>query len=344
MSDLQTFYAVQELQQQIAGIRADFKGKRLFQACFMISMVFDQPKSPATQAKLLDCLKLYQHWTSEELTWWVAEGGRPKNLDKFPVDLSALEAMSLDEDEALGFALGSGLQPLNDRLNHAQDFTITALANSFMSDSKPAAVQMYFPVDWVLKQQDGWSFYSLARGLMERLSPLHATAGLGLCIPQEGGHFRRDIGEGALAYEMAKRHPGIEICDSYTMRYFKTGIYSVNWLNFVCDNFVDRLGGLELVKKQCEDLELPCRGVGQGLLIEAGAGPAPGDTQDSAQELVYYKRAMKVLKPLRVAAHSNRMLTRPKPGFDENYDARIGEQACMAYLTRFDDSPIPYPV
>jgi len=260
-------------------------------------------------------------------------------LSKTPVPMDKLEAVAKDPTATLAFAIGGGSGPVAKRFDEAQPYTIFGTASDKYKTGT-SYVQLHFPIDWVLAQQGDWSFYSLANGLVQRLQPLHATAGLGLVFPAEGGYFHRNIGESFEVYPLAKRYPGLEIQGGHHMRYFLKGIYTVNWLNYLREEMLEPLGGRVAVKQQCDQAGLPTRDLGRCLLIQAGPGPAPGDTEQGL-DLPGYRAAMKILRPIRVEYHGNIYIAPPPDGID---DPETCDQADLAYMTRFDDEPLPYPV
>lgn len=331
---------IQPLIEQIQGIRVDFRGQCLAQAVFKMSLVFDQRHAWETRRKVLLAVDLYQRWVPPgALTWWVAEGGRPKELGKHPVPTNELQALAEDPKAGIAFAMGGGEGAVASRFESAQPFTLYLNCSD---DDMPGTgiLELFFPVEWVVAQSGNWSFVSLANGLMERLQPLHATAGLGLVFPKEGGHFRRTIGESFLIYPIAKRHPGLEIISGLHFKQFLTSIYTVNWLNYLREEMLAPLGGRAAVVAACQEAGLPTQDLGRCLLIQAGPGPAPGDTE-VGQDLPGYRAAMKILKPIRVAKFSNIYIAPPPHGID---DREMSGRAALAYLTRFDDEPVPYPV
>ena len=185
MSEIQTFYAVQELIAQIKGIRAEFRGKRLAQACFMVSMAFDNSHSWGVRMHLLNAIQIYMNWVPPDaITWWVSEGRHPKDIFKSPIALAKLEGEARNEGADFAFAMGCGSGAIKQRLDVAQEFTMTFLAPPAIESARNGILQLFFPIDWVLQLSGDWSILSLVNGLVERMQPLHATAGIGLVFPQ----------------------------------------------------------------------------------------------------------------------------------------------------------------
>jgi hypothetical protein len=324
----------------INSIRADFHGERLAQAALKVSLVFDAPHSFETRQKVLSVIPLYQSWVPPgALTWWVSEGGRPKDLTKHPVPMDKLLAEARNPVLGMAFAMGSGEGPVAKRFDNAQPYTLTFVCSS--NDMPGAAyLNFYVPLEHAASQRDDRSFRRLINGLVQQLQPLHATAGLGLVFPEEGGHFHRNIGESFLIYPIAKRHPGLEIAPGLSYKSFLTSIYTVNWLNYVREDLMGPLGGKASLLKACAQAGLPTEELGRCVLIQAGPAPLPGDTV-LGLDLPEYRAAMKILRPIRVAHYDNIFIAPPPDGID---DPDMTDRASLAYLTRFDDEPVPYPV
>lgn len=83
---------------------------------------------------------------------------------------------------------------------------------------------------------------------VQLMKPLWCTAGWGVSVPHDGV-ISPTGGEQQLLYPFLKRFPGMEVIDylDLCLPHFNKAMYSVNWLNFVSDSLLDKLGGREAV-------------------------------------------------------------------------------------------------
>jgi len=160
----------------------------------------------------------------------------------------------------------------------------------------------------------------------ELLKPDHGYAGF--CLAQSHGYERGE----AMTYEyaIAQRFPGIDIYTNVGHS-LQLGNYikGVNWLTILSDIFLERIGGLEAVKEQMG--ELPVLTYAGGAILQAGALPQFGDTEQNIS-MTAYKRVAGIVEPLR---HRNygRGAGMLGPG------PKLTHEAYREWLARFSPQP-----
>jgi len=97
----------------------------------------------------------------------------------------------------------------------------------------------------------------------------------------------------------------------------------VNWLTFLGAEYMDKLGGIERLKKAL-DKEIVCDRVSDGIIIQAGPQPETGDVNRRLTLPLYHEVGKSVAK-LRAKQH---MALIPS---EEDAD-----QATSKWLARFD--------
>ena len=133
-----------------------------------------------------------------------------------------------------------------------------------------------------------------------------------------------------------QRFPGLNaIGDLTLMRHaFNKAMFSVNWLNFVSDPLLDRLGGREAVRAQAKASSyLGVADVGNCLAVRAGAFPALGDTERGIT-LPGFGEAARLFKDIRTKDFYNNFIGSPPFGSSDEEQHRLD---CNTYLGRFDD-------
>ena len=104
------------------------------------------------------------------------------------------------------------------------------------------------------------------------------------------------------------------------------GISGAHWLNFLDDDWVTRLGGLEHLQSQLPDDSFTVEAYPGGVFIQAGAYPEPGHKDDGLPSR--YVWLNRVLKPIRLPAMQYHMGDTPG-------QLALPEDA-LSYFTRFD--------
>ena len=202
-----------------------------------------------------------------------------------------------------------------------------------------SVMQIGIPVEWNFNQPDGQRVVWFTQKAVELLRPFWCTAGWGVSLPPDevisptGGD--EAVGEQQVLYPFLKRFPGMEgIGNTELARpHFNKSMYSVNWLNFVSDPLLDKLGGrATVIELAAKEPLLRTQEVGNCLMIAGGPGPALGDTERGIT-LPGYGAAARLLKPIRVQEVRNRCVAPPPYG---SGDEKQWMLASDAYLSRFD--------
>lgn len=198
-------------------------------------------------------------------------------------------------------------------------------------------IRIALPVSWMLSQPPERNAGWFSTRVVELMQPYWSTAGWGIVPAVE----ERNIGNSGYGrqalYPYLQRFPGLNAIGGLNLmgQRFNHAMYSVNWLNFISDALLDRMGGREEVRRQVQASKYLSAGdVGNGLGIRAGDFFALGDTERGIG-LPAFGEAARLLKPIRVKESKNIFIgPPPSGGGDENED--VWRLACDAYLSRFD--------
>ena len=237
---------------------------------------------------------------------------KPDTLDLIPFWLTG--APTRREIYMLNLESGPGPSLPSDRA-----FVFTALE---YEDGPVGLMRLILPATYIADTPD--PFVALALSLLDPLDFHSGHAGYGLNYDSRGD-FAYDAQSRMRALGM--RYPGIDIPDQETTLYAMAngdGIKRVNWLTFLGDPLVARLGGREALRQGLsEAISLyPLR---RGVAIRAGAVPGVGDV-NRGELLPLYHEVGALLQPLRLLDH---------PAFIMKDDV-FDEDATEAWLGRFD--------
>ena len=95
-------------------------------------------------------------------------------------------------------------------------------------------------------------------------------------------------GEEYLADPIIGRFPGVNVLHPWFYRHRHDGLPTINWLTFVRNEFVERLGGLSKLKSQEGD-GIFVHPLKHGVAIQAGPTPLLGDVNEQESIEPYYR-------------------------------------------------------
>jgi Protein of unknown function (DUF3396) len=297
--------------------------------------------------------KVLEHFVSvcprAELVW--VGKGKPKKFDSAAAQKEMTKIQSVDFDnpnESIMPHLGVlPHEPSELFMRNAQPYFLK-MDLSEERQAVPAwpgmgagmsVLQLGLPLEWNFSQPDGKRVVWFTQKAVEILQPYWCTAGWGVSLPPDcvisptGGD--EAVGEQQVLYPYVKRFPGMEALPYLRLNWphFNSSMYSVNWLNFLSDPLLDKLGGRETaIALAAKEPLLRTQDVGNCLMIAAGPGPGLGDT-DRGVPLPGYGAAARLLKRIRVQELKNPCVAPPPYG---SGDEKQWMLASDAYLSRFD--------
>jgi hypothetical protein len=100
-----------------------------------------------------------------------------------------------------------------------------------------------------------------------------------------------------LADPIIGRFLGVDVIHPWFYASSTDGIPTVNWLTFVRDEFVEKLGGLSKLKSQESDGVI-IHPLKYGIAVQAGPAPLLGDVNEQ-ESLASYYRVGEILEPVK---------------------------------------------
>lgn len=278
---------------------------------------YSESWKPDHRRALADWIGRLMDMTSSGAWRWYLRptGGHPTRFTRGQFD-EAMQELLGERGANLGALAWSG----DDKLD-AGHFSLNALT-TLERPSKLGYIGFTLPLGWAAQRPD--VFPALFRGLCRIGTPFHGYAGLWIIRHPYGWQApRADL----IAYPYAARFPGLEL-DSPSTHSLKCrdGIKGVNWLTFVGDTLLERLGGRAGARGLAAAAAVPVEEYPKGMLFQAGPVPQIGDLEAGLVPEAY-RTVARLLKPLR-SPHKDIIIHTP-PGID----ARAFAQT---WLSRFD--------
>ncbi|AVS79423.1 hypothetical protein C8234_01440 [Paracidovorax avenae] len=323
-------------------------GRVAARAGWTIDLVFTEGDTLAVRERAWKVFELYCSVVRREdmVFWW---GGLPVPLtSKTAVNkLEKLRQNSSADPKgyAMMFNMASGEpKPPEDWENNAQDFRFrcriqnnqTIWERKRFSDPDvgpaPSLIRMALPCSWMREQPPERNAGWLTTQAVKLMQPLWATAGWGIMPAVEERNIDSSGGRQAL-HPFLQRFPGLNALGSLALmnEAFSEAMFSVNWLNFVSDPLLERLGGREAVRQRAlASKYLRVADVGNCLAVRAGDFPALGDTERDIP-LPAFGEAARLFKDIRTDYFYNNFIGSPSCSGEEEHRLE-----CDAYLRRFD--------
>ncbi len=253
----------------------------------------------------------------EHLTFYDVDGRfRPKKIGPRAFELLPFWAGEVDEQRLrYGLMLESG----STRAEHGEHaFHLYQLGTVL-----PGFVRLVLPIDTVAT--DPQALVELAASLVGDLR--FSCGSAGFCVSHYG--FSDDAGVRALS----RRYKGVDFCDPYAFRtWINEGISGVNWLTFVGDGLLERIGdtvdasAVEVLRDRLGP-DNPIHELDHGVMVQAGPAPGLGEV-NRGDLLPHYHRVGQALAGLRI----------PSDAMGRSDDIGGDEEHTQAWLARFDEA------
>jgi hypothetical protein len=166
-------------------------------------------------------------------------------------------------------------------------------------------------------------FQAWVQYLSEQVDAEHGYGGLSTLLPYDFDRYM------PVEYELSQKYPGLEV-DTMAMAHSLRligSIKGVNWFTIVGRTLLERLGGLDSVRRKLSSQGgIHCLEYAGGLIVRAGALPELGSATEMPK---LYVAANRVLKPLRL---SDPDTLQSYSEYGNGYD----EERSLRWYARFD--------
>jgi hypothetical protein len=146
------------------------------------------------------------------------------------------------------------------------------------------------PISYIEETPEGYA--SLLTHMCDLIQPFHGYGGLGFILSK--GTVTDKVK--SFMYSIAQEYPCIEVDMPVShLQYLENGIKGVNWMTVLSDEFINKVGGLDLLVTKLGNDEYRYRKYRKGCVIQSSDEPCKdGEVSDAVIKL------NSILKELRV--------------------------------------------
>jgi hypothetical protein len=213
-----------------------------------------------------------------------------------------------------------------EKASDASDVELYSLNIGDQSEKSPgnSFVRVHFPLTVIL---DIPAICERIRHWSAMLQPDHGYAGFSLVNPHDHGHEHHTAVPDK--YTIGQRFPGVDVYSFSMPARLGSFIRGADWLTILSDAFLERIGGLDAVKKHMG--ELPVLGYAGGAILQAGDMPQLGDNEQNLP-MTEYRQVAAIVEPLRLKDYKGgASMLAPDPKFtNESY---------REWMARFSPQP-----
>ncbi|QXH45347.1 DUF3396 domain-containing protein [Pseudomonas xanthosomatis] len=308
---------IEKIKQELGNLEFDsFEGVPVVRLGVVVTLYFRNGYVPAVKESIAACFRKF----SEEFGG-VLRGIMYKRYKKYT-------------PQAMGLALGeitSGSNRFELAVNsagsvyEASTYDLTVL-NTRESNGDHVRSYMKMTVPWSMLDTPGGveRFQTWVQYLSEQVDAEHGYGGLSTLLPYDFDKYM------PVEYELSQKYPGLEV-DTLAMAHSLRligSIKGVNWFTIVSRTLLERLGGLDSVRRKLSSQGgIHCLEYGGGLIVRAGALPELGSATEMPKSYVAVNR---VLKPLRA---SDPDTLQSYSEYGNGYD----EERSLRWYERFDE-------
>ena len=279
--------------------------------------------------RMLQAIEAVREAFGEKLRWIVLEGGKVKAYQPEP-----LAAESLLDRYKGDFGVYMGSSDI-ENAEGLQDFQAKFFCQQYFGPDVPVmdAFEFHVPLSWSIGNAEQGGFTGLAAKVADIIKPDWGTAGFALTILM--GHMNAE--PRTALYPVLQKYPGLDCGDALRdTNEFPDGMGSVNWISWVSDKLLKRIGEREAVRTSLREQpgseHVKVAELDWGMVFQAGALPGLGDNDDP-RTLPAYQAVARTLKPLRAPKARGFAISSEALNAD---DEDIGKNERRAWVARFD--------
>ncbi|MCX7111063.1 MAG: DUF3396 domain-containing protein [Proteobacteria bacterium] len=280
--------------------------------------------------RMLQAMEAVREAFGDKLRWIVLEGGKVKAYQAIPLAVESL----LDRYKGdFGVYVGSS-DPEN--AEGLQDFQANFFCQQYFGPNVPVmdAFEFHVPLSWSIDHAAHGGFTGLAGKVANLLRPDWGTAGFALTVIM--GHMNAE--PSTALYPLSQQYPGLDCGEAIgDTNEYPDGMGAVNWLTWVSDKLLQRIGGREAARTtlrgQPGSNQVKVAELDWGLLFQAGVLPGLGDNGDPGT-LPAYQALARALKPLR--APNARGFTASPAALNADDEDEVWDRETRAWVARFD--------
>ncbi len=284
--------------------------------------LFVRPKAAGEKDALLHLWHRFLARADPSLQWWYDSNNerlRPyeDRYREFPERVLSTKLKSLTH-----WAVHSG-----DRARDAAKVEFRASIHAAAKD--PAGLDQLDTVFWSMADRSSPQELLDEALAFARLTALrHGTLGLSLALPalSKWPHYYGEM------FALCHRYQGFDLPETFERARCIKGISTTNWVTFVHNTFLKRIGGMESLRKRLSS-EIVFHEILDGVAIQAGASPSVGDV-NAGEALPLYREVARALSSIRAkVAYDDSQRHLGGPDYQRN---NFNTQETAEWLARFE--------
>lgn len=301
----------------------EYDGVPVLMIGLMVTLYFKYPWSQAAREAVSDVAAEYVAEFKDKLKWVQTPGDNPRfhALSKGRVAIPPEYPRNVAEGAEWDLGIHGG-----ESGDAVSEYQIEGFGPQFRESYKDnlGYLKFHLPLRWLVDYPG--DFQQRVLCVAKRIQAFHGYAGVGFLLPVS---LSAAMGGETILSPFAMRFPGIEVDSPVTSAGDCThAIKGVNWLTVLSDHLVEEAGGLDYLRVRLDEPTFPFFKYDGGLIIQAGARPEIGDTQEDRWPR-HYVTIAKVLKKIQVTSHYS--LHWKIPGVK-----RMNREETPAWIFRFD--------
>ncbi|MEB8577068.1 type VI immunity family protein, partial [Cronobacter sakazakii] len=247
----------------------------------------DKGYTKENRARIAEAWQLYHNEFGAKLKWgYINDPNKDKSYNTaLAKKLKGVIADSFGDDFYFHWYSDKGFR-------YASDYSVSAGSPAGwyeMIHRRVSYFCFYLPVAELAKKEE---LKNLLIRFCTILNPVHGLMGLGVQQCQEEERYQH------LEYDIAQDFLGIDIPGGRTDKQLRTGLRAVNWYTFFCNEWLNKLGGIQYLRSALSNPSIEIINYDNGVIIRAGEWPELGWVKDNPYPELYVK-VNKVLKPIR---------------------------------------------
>ena len=266
----------------------DDKKRYLTRLGLVMTFFFKNGYTPEKKAAILRCYRRFRELYAGKLKFHSHEFDGMKKYSEENIAKIEKKIEESGGDDPVGWHISDAKNK-----DEAPEYLMDCL-NSDESDGAwgTAYLSLYLPWNILFSAEGKQEFQEWVQYLCQELEPDHGDCGYTLVMPRDYYLFMPQ------ECELAQRYPAMVVNSTVHMASseYENAIRSVQWLTFLADRYIERLGGETHVRKILSaDPEITLTRYPGGLIIQAGDYPdlTPGTPPES------YYRINELIRPIR---------------------------------------------
>lgn len=266
----------------------DDKKRYLTRLGLVMTFFFKNGYTPEKKAAILRCYRRFRELYAGKLKFHSHEFDGMKKYSEENIVKVEKKIEESGVNERIGWYISDAKNK-----DEAPEYVMRCL-NSYEIDKAQGTsyLSLYLPWNILFSAEGKQEFQDWLQFLCQELEPDHGDCGYTLVMPRDYYLFMPQ------ECELAQRYPAMVVNSTVHIHKtnYRNSIRSVQWLTFLADRYIERLGGETHVRKILSaDPEITLTRYPGGLIIRAGDYPdlTPGTPPES------YYRINELIRPIR---------------------------------------------